>query len=75
VGSSAKMISGLARQCPTHRHPLLLPARQLARPVLRAVAQADRVDHPVEPGPVGLPPGQVHGEVMISRAVSVGTRL
>jgi hypothetical protein len=37
---------------------LLLAARELARPVAQAVAEADHVDDLVEPGRVGPAPGQ-----------------
>ena len=58
MGSSAKMISGLAGQRPGDGDALLLAAGQLGRPVLEAVAEADGVDDAVEPRLVGLAAGE-----------------
>src|SRR5689334_20680074 len=47
-----------ARERPCDGDPLLLPTRQLGRPMLEPVGEADRPDHAVEPLLVGLLPGQ-----------------
>ena len=57
VGSSAKTTSGRPDEGAGARHPLLLAAGQLARPVAEPVAQADGVDDLVEPRGVRAPPG------------------
>jgi hypothetical protein len=74
VGSSAKTTSGRPTR-PGARDPLLLAAGQLARPVPEPVAQADGVDHLVEPRRVGRRPAIADGSTMFSSAVRVGTRL
>ena len=50
VGSSARRSFGPVRQRPGDRDPLLLAARQLVRPVLRPVGQADDVEQRRAPG-------------------------
>ena len=75
VGSSAKTICGRLRERPGDGDTLLLTAGELGRPVREPVAEADGVDHVVEPRRSGLRPASVIGSVMFSCAVSVGTRL
>ena len=52
----------LAGERPGRRHPLLLAARQLVRPVLQAGPQADRVDDVVDPRLVELAAGEGGGQ-------------
>src|SRR6266508_3434295 len=58
---------GRGRQRPGGGDPLLLAAGELARPVAQAVTQADGVDHPVDPGAVGLGAGQGHRQLDVLR--------
>src|SRR6266511_4190172 len=58
---------GRGRQRPGGGDPLLLAARELARPVAQAVTQADGVEHPVDPGAVGLAAGQAHRQLDVLR--------
>jgi hypothetical protein len=56
VGSSAKIRSGSQRA--SHRDSLLLTARELTRPVLESIGEANALDHPVDPLLVGVATGQ-----------------
>ena len=66
---------GPAEQRARDGDALLLPTRELRRPVREPVAEADGLDDGVEPRRVGLAPASAIGSVMFSSAVSVGTRL
>ena len=72
MGSSAKMMSGRLRERPGDRDALLLSARQLARPVLEPVRQADGGDDGVEPRRLGLPAGERHRQRDVLERVERG---
>ena len=76
VGSSAKIIVGVDASARATATRSLLPAGELAGPVLEAVGEADGLDHGADPLLVGLGlPASDIGSVMFSRALSVGSRL
>ena len=76
VGSSANTTSGWVTSAAGDRDALLLAARQLARAVLEPIAEADGVDHLVEPRRRrARGPARSNGSPMFSCAVSVGSRL
>ena len=51
---------GLRRERARDRDALLLTAGELGRPVRQPVAEADGVDHPIEPRLVGIAAGERH---------------
>ena len=78
VGSSASISRGRVDQGARDRHPLLLPARELARVVVQALAQADAFERrrrPCAPHSRGGRPRRRSGSSTFSSAVVRASRL